>query len=47
MVFDTELYEFRELQIFENFKNSCFSSGQGVAQIKPNSVLSITSVTRV
>ena len=45
--FHTEFYEFRELRIFENFKSSCFSSGQGVVQIKPNSVLSITSVMRV
>ena len=47
MGFHTEFCEIRELRIFENFKNSCFSSGQGVAQIKPNSVLSITSVMKV
>ena len=41
--FPTELCEFRELQIFVNFKNSSFSSSQGVIQIKPNSVWSITS----
>ena len=46
MVFHTKFCELRELRIFENFKNSCFSSCQGVAQIKPNSVLSITSVMR-
>ena len=45
--FHTEFCEFRGLRIFENFKNSCFSSGQGAAQIKPNSVLSITSVMTV
>ena len=44
--FHTEFCEFRELRIFENFKNS-FSAVQGVVQIKPNSVLGISSVMRV
>ena len=35
MGFHTEFREFRELRIFENFKNNSFSSGQGVFQIKP------------
>ena len=46
MVFHMEFCEFRELRIFENFR-IFFSSGQGAVQIKPNSVLSITSVIRV
>ena len=44
MVIHTEFGEFRELRIFETFKNNSFPSGQGVVQIKPNSVLSITIV---
>ena len=44
--FHTEFCEFRELRIFENFK-IFFSAGQGVVQIKPNSVLSINCVMRV
>ena len=43
--FHTEFCEFRELRIFENF--NFFSAGQGVVQIKPNAVWSITSVMRV
>ena len=34
MGFHAEFREFRELRIFENFKNNSFSSGQGVVQIK-------------
>ena len=45
--FHSEFCEFRELRVFENFKNNSFASGQGVVQIKPNSVLSIASVVRV
>ena len=35
LVFHTELCDFFE---FLNFKNRSFSTGQGVVQIKPNSV---------
>ena len=45
--FHTEFRDFRELRIFENFKNNSFASGQGVVQIKPNSVFSITSIVRL
>ena len=32
MGFHTEFWEFRELRIFENYKNNSFSSGQAVVQ---------------
>ena len=47
MGFHAEFSEFLEVRISENLKNNSFLSGQGVVQIKPNSVLSITSVMTV
>ena len=47
MVFHTEFCEFRELRNFENFNKKSFSSGQGVVQIQPNSLVSITSLVTV
>ena len=38
---------FADCEILRIFKNNSFSSGQGVVQIKPNSVLSITSEMKV
>ena len=42
-------FSYGNLRLFpiKNFKNRSFSSGQGVVQIKPNSVLSIPCVPRV
>ena len=46
LVFHTEICYSKNLKLL-NFKNRSFSSGQGVVQIKPNSVSSISWVTRL
>ena len=49
LVLEKVIISFGNLRVsrLTNFKNSTFSSGQGVVQINPNSVWSVNSVLRV